>query len=97
MGTPNFYQIYWDIVGKSVENMCKEVFSIGKIPMEINHTYVCLIPKSPSAANLKEFRPINLCNTTYKIITKIIDNRIRPLVENLIGLYQSSFLRNRLN
>lgn len=45
--------------------------------------------------NFKEFHPISLCNTIYKLITKVLVNRLRPLLNNLIGPHQSNFLPGR--
>lgn len=61
----------------------------------IHKTHVCLIPKIKGANTLKDYRPISLCNITYKIITKIISNRLKPIMNTLIGPCQSSFLKNR--
>lgn len=44
---------------------------------------------------LKNFRPIWLCNTIYKTVTKVIANRIKPLLPDIIGPIQASFLSNR--
>lgn len=73
---PLFYQKYWDIVGNSTIQLCKNAFINGHIPEEINRTHLCLIPKNNNASNIKDFRPISLCNTTCKIITKIIARRL---------------------
>lgn len=54
-----------------------------------------LIPKIPNANHLHNFRPIGLCNTIYKIITKTIANCIKPFLETIIGPYQSSFFKGR--
>lgn len=62
---------------------------------KVNSTYLCLIPKYPNATSLKNYRPIELCNTQYKIITKLIANRIKPHLQNIIGQSQSSFLTGR--
>lgn len=51
----------------------------------INHTRVVLIPKVESPSSLKEFRPISLCNVSFKILTKIITNRLKDFMEKLIG------------
>lgn len=61
------------------------------MPEEINETHVCLIPKTKEATTIKEFRPISLCNTTYKIIT----NKLKSIINSLIGPYKISFLKNR--
>lgn len=63
---PFSYQKYCNIVGKSVIELCTQIFNTQSLPPEINNTYFCLIPKTPNANNLKNFRPIGLCNTIYK-------------------------------
>lgn len=60
--------------------------------MKANSTYICLIPKFKNAFSLKNFIPIGLCNSQYKIVTKIIANRIKPFLQNIIGLTQVSFI-----
>lgn len=92
---PYFYQIYWDIIRNSVISLCTKSFKNGTIPSEINETHICLIPETKNANKLKDFRHISLCNTIYKIITKIISHRLRPLMNKMIGPYQASFFKNR--
>lgn len=62
---------------------------------DLNKTYVCLIPKFNNSNKIQNFRSISLCNTLYKIITKIIANRIKPFLKILISEHQSSFVKNR--
>lgn len=93
---PFFFQKYWHIVGSKVINLCRNVFKTQKIPPNINDTYLCLFSKINNAINLKKnFRPISLCNTIYKIITKIIANRIKSFLNFLISQEQASFFKNR--
>lgn len=61
----------------------------------VNSTYHCLIPKCKNVTSLKNFRPIGLCNTQNKIITKIIANRMKPLLSYIICHSQASFLSKR--
>lgn len=61
----------------------------------MNETLLCLILKCPQASMLKNFRPIGLCNTIYKTVTKIPLNRIKPYLTHIIGPSQVSFLFNR--
>lgn len=63
--------------------------------MEINSTHITLIPKVQHLESIAQYRTIGLCNMIYKIITKIIVHRIRPLVPKLINPTQSSFLKGR--
>lgn len=56
------------------------------------YTYLCLIPKVAQTETIQQFRPIGLYNTTYKLITKILVNHIRPHLAKLISPHQGSFL-----
>lgn len=94
-----FFQRFWLLVGGSVREIVKEAFCYGEVPEFLNKTLVTLIPKHPSATNLSNFQPISLCNTVYKLITKIFVAQIRPLLSDLISPMQSTFVprRNRLD
>lgn len=92
---PHFYQHYWPEVRESVLQFCHQVFEQQFIPPDINTTHICLILKNQTAFCLCHYRPISLCNTIYKIITKIIVNRIKPFLSKIIGPTQSSFQLNR--
>lgn len=61
----------------------------------MNNIYICLIPKIHNANNLKNFCPISLYNTVYKVITKIIANRLEPFLNDLISPHQASFIKGR--
>lgn len=82
-------------MGPSVLSLCHNIFTTSTIPPDLNRTYLCLIPKFENGNNIKNIRPIGLCNTVYKLVTKVIVNRIKPLLDKLIGPYQASFLKNR--
>jgi hypothetical protein len=60
-----------------------------------NSTFLVLIPKDSNPSNFTRFRPISLCNSSYKILTKIIANRLNPLLAKLISENQTSFLRDK--
>lgn len=49
--------------------------------------------KFANANNLKNFRPVDLCKTSYKIVTKIIANRLKSHLPNLISPLQSNFIK----
>lgn len=56
----------------------KDVFTVGTFNDNLNKTLLVLIPKNDKPESLSQMRPINLCNVSYKIITKIISNRLKP-------------------
>ena len=66
------------------------------MPEGINDSSIVLIPKLKDSVSLKNFRPISLCNVIYKVISKCLANRLRPLLEDIISLTQSAFIPGRL-
>lgn len=54
------------------------VFEVRIMPEYLNETLISLIPKCPSPEGLNNFRPISLCNSMYKAVTKIIVGCLRP-------------------
>ena len=70
-----------------------ECFRLRKIPDNANRTFIVLIPKVKSAANFNKFRPISLCNFSYKIVAKIITLRLSGLLERIISPNQGAFVK----
>ncbi|XP_050273143.1 uncharacterized protein LOC126716155 [Quercus robur] len=90
-----FFQRFWLVVGDSVKREIKEVFLRQKVLKFLNQTLVALIPKQPGPETVSQYRPISLCNTIYKIISKIIVLRLCPLLPSLISPMQTTFLEGR--
>ena len=59
---------------------------------EFNYSYIVLIPKSNQAVEFKDYRPIDLCNLIYKLISKILANRMRPILKRIIAPTQATFV-----
>ena len=90
-----FYRHYWSIVGEQLVAAVQSFFREGWLLRELNHTYITLIPKVQGAHNFNKFRPISLCNVCYKVISKILVSRLRPLLEKMIYPTQIAFIPNR--
>ena len=82
---PFFYQKFWDTIGNDVSATVLAILHGHPIPPELNRTFVALIPKKPKPESILEFRPISLCNVAYKLVTKVIANRLKPLLPNIIS------------
>lgn len=80
-----FYQKMWEIVGDSVVNMANEFFSTGELQEGMNDTNIALISKIDNPERPTNFRPISLCNVSYKIITKAMANRLKDVMKEVIG------------
>ena len=90
-----FFQRFWLIVGNSVKEEIRNVFLCWKIPDYLNSTNIVLIPKVQSPESISSYKPISLCNSVYKIITKIIVGRLRPYLDKLISPCQVAFVPRR--
>ena len=90
-----FFQRFWFVVGESIKEEVRRVFIERKVPDYLNKTLIVLIPKIQGPETIGNYRPISLCNTIYKIISKIIVARIRLHLEHLVSQYQTTFVPGR--
>lgn len=66
------------------------------MPEKVNEMVIVLIPKVAQSKSLKDFQPISLCNMLFKIVSKCLVNRLRPLLEVIVSESQSGFVPGRL-
>ena len=91
-----FYQKYWSVVGDEVIAAVLSILQGHAIPPGLNHTHVALIPKKPNPSAMGDFRPISLCNVIYKLVTKVLSNRLKPLLATTVSKSQSAFTLEKL-
>nr|GFC63760.1 RNA-directed DNA polymerase, eukaryota [Tanacetum cinerariifolium] len=82
--TLEFFKKFWSIVGEDVINAVKEFFKSSKFPNGCNSSFITLIPKVLNAKHLNEFRLISLIGCQYKIIGKILANRLSHVINDII-------------
>jgi hypothetical protein len=87
-----FYQCNWEVVKVDVIIAIWKFFESGRMLLGVNETTIVLLPKKDDPELLKDFRPILLCNVIYKVVSKCIVNRFRPLLQDLIGPTQTAFV-----
>lgn len=93
--TPIFFKNFWSIVGNDLTLAIQDFFIHGRLTKAVNHTFIALIPKRLAANRLEHFRPISLCSVVYKIITKIISTRLKPVLGSIIHPNQTAFIPGR--
>ena len=91
-----FYQKFWHIVGNDVVNAVLEFLNNGVMLPNLNHTNIVFIPKVKNPEKMSEYRPISLCNVVYKIISKVLANRLKQVLPDIISPTQSAFVLGRL-
>ncbi|XP_016164225.1 uncharacterized protein LOC107606708 [Arachis ipaensis] len=90
-----FFKKYWEVVGTEVWELVKKAFAWFDLDSALFDTLVVLIPKVDNPSRMKEFRPINLYNVIYKIITKVVVERLRPFLQDIIGPLRGGFIPGR--
>ncbi|GKA45415.1 RNA-directed DNA polymerase, eukaryota [Tanacetum coccineum] len=91
--TIGFYHRYWNLIESDVVNVVKWFFLHGKIPNGGNSSFITLIPKVPNANMVKDFRPISLIGSVYKIVAKILANRLVTVLGDIVSDTQSAFVK----
>lgn len=94
--TTEFFKASWSVIAKYFTVAVQSFFSKGFLPKGLNTTILALIPKKESAVEMKDYRPISCCNVLYKVISKIIANRLKGTLPQCISHNQSAFVRDRL-
>jgi len=91
----DFFKACWNIVKKDILNVVEDSRTDKTILKALNTTFITLIPKQDVALTPKRFRPIALCNVVYKIISKVVANRLKPLLPTLVAAEQSRYVEGR--
>ena len=87
-----FFQGSWDILKKDVMAVFHDFHATGNLVRSINATFLVLIPKKPRAQECKDFRLINLVIGIYKIIAKVLVNRLKVILEKIVFESQNTFV-----
>ena len=92
---PSLIRKNWEFNKEDVTNAVQNFFSTGRILKQITPTFLVLIPKSNEASSLSDYRSIACCNVIYKIISKILSNGLKRVVDELVSPNQHAFLERR--
>jgi hypothetical protein len=96
-GMPSiFYKESWELIGEKVTTKVLSVLNGGPLPEGWNNTCVVLIPKTKNPECMKDLRPISLCNVVYKMVSKVLANRLKQILPDIISPNQSAFVLGRL-
>jgi hypothetical protein len=91
-----FYKNFWSICGIEITQEVLSAINSRQIPEGWNDTTVVLIPKIDDPELITQYRPISLCNVIYKIISKVLAQRLKEILPEIISPMQSAFVPGRL-
>jgi hypothetical protein len=87
-----FYQHHWATVGNSIRKVVLDFLNLGLFDLSLNSTYIALIPKLSQSVDVTNYRHISLCSVLYKIIAKVLANRLKRVIPGIISPQQSAFI-----
>jgi hypothetical protein len=90
-----FFTLFFEVVGDDLLEVFEDSRTRGKIQISLNSTFLELIPKENYPWTFRDFRPIALCNLCYKLISKVISNRIKPVLSRALSAEKMGFLKGR--
>ena len=90
-----FFKAAWCTVKNDVTRTVLDFFRDGGFDARFNRTLVTLIPKHDQAIKVKDYRPISCCTTVYKIISKVIANRLSKVLGSIISNNQAAFVPSK--
>ncbi|XP_074318329.1 uncharacterized protein LOC141655135 [Silene latifolia] len=90
-----FYQTYWSLVGQEVVRAVLAILRGERSPRDINKTNIVLIPKKKAPDKIRDFRPISLCNVVYKLVSKVLANRLKQFLGDIVSENQGAFTPGR--
>ena len=83
------------MVERDVLAVFEEFYHHSKFEKSLNATFIALIPKKNDASNIRDFRPISLVGSLYKILSKVLANQLKQALDQLISESQNSFVGGR--
>jgi mannosylglycoprotein endo-beta-mannosidase len=90
-----FYQACWEVVRSDVMDTITYFFERGRFMRSFNATFIALIPKKPGVSDIKDYRPISLISGVYKIIAKVLANRLKEVLGKVVSKFQNAFVKGR--
>ncbi|RVW50807.1 Transposon TX1 uncharacterized 149 kDa protein [Vitis vinifera] len=93
--TVAFWQSSWEIVKEDILGLFKEFHEQNSFIKSLNHTFLVLIPKKGGVEDLGDYRPISLLGALYKLLAKVLANRLKKVIGKVISSDQNAFIKGR--
>ena len=90
-----FYQKCWGIIKQDILGALIHFHNNCHMVKPFNASFIALVPKKKGAIELKDFRPISLIGSVYKILAKVLSERLKKVIGNLVPGFQNAFVQGR--
>lgn len=95
-GLPHeFLKEYWSFLKNDIFTIFEDFWGHELDLSEVNKANIVMIPKKVMATNMGDFWPISIINIVPKLLTKVLSNRLRLMLPQLVSFYQTAFTRDR--
>ena len=90
-----FWSFSWEFIKVEVMDFFKEFFEKKKFVRSLNATFLVMFPKKGNVEDIKDYRPISLLGGLYKILAKVLANRLRMVIDKVVSPTQNAFVEGR--
>jgi len=90
-----FIKQFWQLLKPDILRFLDEFFVHGVFPRGCNASFIALIPKVADPQFLNDYRPISLIGCMYKIVAKVLANRMKKVMAFIVDETQSTFIEGR--
>ncbi|KAL4590666.1 hypothetical protein LXL04_003606 [Taraxacum kok-saghyz] len=91
----NFIKCLWSCFEADFFNIVQHFHATGVINTTCNSSFITLVPKTFNPLSLADYRPINLIGYIYKVISKVLANRLRVVIGSVVGEVQPAFIAGK--
>jgi hypothetical protein len=91
----SFFHACWEVIKGDLMAVFAEFYATGSFEWSLNATFLTLIPKKANASEVRDFRPISLLGSVYKIVAKVLANRLNTVLGHLVASPQNAFVKGR--
>ena len=93
--TMGFCQFSWEFTKDEIMTFFGDFFRLDAFQRSLNSTFLILIPKKDGTERVKDFRPISLVGSLYKLLAKVLENRLKLVVGEVVSKFQYAFIQDR--
>ncbi|XP_019190293.1 PREDICTED: uncharacterized protein LOC109184710 [Ipomoea nil] len=90
--SPAFFLHFWPVLGHDLTMFILHCVEHKQFPPELNDSNIVLIPKKPVPEKVSDLLPIAMCNVVYKVLAKMLANKLKGCLAQIVSQSQSAFV-----